>query len=64
MIEQMENKFNGEIVLLLRACFHIEGDWRPFEDGTLWEMRGTTSPVENNKLIDDLLNYIVTVSNI
>jgi hypothetical protein len=32
--------------LLFRACFHIEGDWRPFEDGILWENEGAASPVE------------------
>ena len=39
-------KFNGEAALLFRACFHIEGDWRPFEDGILWENEGAASPVE------------------
>ena len=42
----MEKKINGEVALLFRACFHIEGDWRPFEDGILWENEGATSPVE------------------
>jgi hypothetical protein len=37
---------NGEAALLFRACFHIEGDWRPFEDGILWENEGAASPVE------------------
>ena len=40
-------KFNGEAALLFRAYFHIEGDWRPFEDGILWENEGTASPVES-----------------
>jgi tricorn protease-like protein len=40
-------KFNGEAALLFRACFHIEGDWRPFEDGILWENEGAASPVES-----------------
>ena len=62
MIEQMENKFNGEIVLLLRACFHIEGDWRPFEDGILWEHEGATSPVEikdHNNTIFNIMQYYI-----
>ena len=33
--------------MLFRACFHIEGDWRPFEDGILWENEGAASPVES-----------------
>ena len=43
----MLKKFNGEAALLFRACFHIEGDWRPFEDGILWENEGAASPVES-----------------
>lgn len=44
--ERRCKKFNGEAALLFRACFHIEGDWRPFEDGILWENEGAASPVE------------------
>jgi len=43
----------------MRACFHIEGDWRPFDDGILWENEGTTSPVENyqiNQIFKTALN--------
>ena len=47
--EKEIKKFNGEAALLFRACFHIEGDWRPFEDGILWENEGTASPVESIK---------------
>ena len=32
--------------MLLRACFHIEGDWRPFEDGILWENEGAASSLK------------------
>ena len=45
--EGEKKNFNGEAALLFRACFHIEGDWRPFEDGILWEHEGATSPVES-----------------
>jgi len=41
-----ENNFNGEAALLFRACFHIEGDWRPFEDGILWENEGPPHPLK------------------
>jgi len=40
--------------IMLRACFRIEGDWRPFRDGILWEIRGTTSPVENYRYQQNL----------
>ena len=45
-----EENFNGKVAYLLRVSFHIEGDWRPFEDGILWENEGTTSPVENYRI--------------
>ena len=45
--DEAAKKFNGEAALLFRAYFHIEGDWRPFEDGILWENEGTASPVES-----------------
>ena len=32
--------------MLFRACFHIEGDWRPFEDGILWENEGPPHPLK------------------
>ena len=41
-----EKNFNGEAALLFRACFHIEGDWRPFEDGILWENEGPPHPLK------------------
>ena len=46
--KEVLKKFNGEAALLFRACFHIEGDWRPFEDGILWEMRGLPRPLKLN----------------
>jgi hypothetical protein len=48
-LEKQERKnFNGEVALLFRACFHIEGDWRPFEDGILWENEGPPHPLKLN----------------
>jgi hypothetical protein len=41
-----EKNFNGEAALLFRACFHIEGDWRPFEDGILWENEEPPHPLK------------------
>jgi hypothetical protein len=43
--------FNGEAALLFRACFHIEGDWRPFEDGILWENEGPPHPLKIKYII-------------
>ena len=54
--------FNGEAALIFRACFHIEGDWRPFEYGILWGNEGATSPVEikdhNNTILHIMQYYI------
>ena len=59
--EEGERKnFNGEAALLFRACFHIEGDWRPFEDGILWENEGTTSPLK----VKDTIIPFFTLCNI
>ena len=44
----------GDSIMLYRACFRIEGDWRPFKDGILWETRGATSPVENYRYHQNL----------
>lgn len=47
----MEKNFNGEAAVLFRACFHIEGDWRPFEDGILWENEGPPHPLKFSHII-------------
>ena len=45
-INRRGKTFNGEAAMLFRACFHIEGDWRPFEDGILWENEEPPHPLK------------------
>ena len=49
--EGEKKNFNGEAAVLFRACFHIEGDWRPFEDGILWGNEGPPHPLKFSHII-------------